>query len=203
VSVRSLEPARAVLLLTADGVYTFYSITPAPLPHNYPISNAIASKHYALPTPSMPPYPIYRRAGETIAVELCVDTAQSYTVQYLHNGTQQPPLTIPALPQPDYPLYQRTPIYPFAHNHLAGYLYDVRIVGNYQSGGMDIAIPNTHSGIITTVCIPLGDTTRLYSAYRNSSGEWKIIIRNPDGTELPNDTNIDTWLRVYVWSYYR
>jgi len=200
---RILEPARAVLLLTADGVYTFYSITPAPLEHNYPITNAIASKHYALPTPSMPPYPIYRRSGETIALELCVDTAQSYTVLYQHNGTQQPPLTIPALPQPDYPLYQRTPIYPFAHNHLAGYSYDVRIVGSYQAGGMDIAIPNTHSGIITTVCIPLGDTTRLYSAYRNSSGEWKIIIRNPDGTELPNDTNIDTWLRVYVWSYYR
>ena len=202
-SVRSLEPARAVLLLTADGVYTFYNITPTPLEHNYPITSAIASKHYALPTPSMPPYPIYRRAGETIAVELCVDTAQSYTIEWLHNGTQQPPLTIPSLPLPDYPLYQRTPIYPFAHNHLAGYLYDVRIVGRYQSGGMDIAIPSTHGGIITTVCIPLGDTTRLYSAYRNSNGEWKIIIRNPNGNELPNGTNIDTWLRVYVWSYYR
>ena len=202
-SVRSLEPARAVLLLTADGVYTFYNITPTPLEHNYPITSAIASKHYALPTPSMPPYPSYRRAGETIALELCVDTAQSYTIEWLHNGTQQPPLTIPSLPLPDYPLYQRTPIYPFAHNHLAGYLYDVRIVGNYQSGGMDIAIPSTHGGIITTVCIPLGDTTRLYSAYRNSNGEWKIIIRNPNGNELPNNTNIDTWLRVYVWSYYR
>ena len=202
-SVRSLEPARAVLLLTADGVYTFYNITPTPLEHNYPITSAIASKHYALPTPSMPPYPIYRRAGETIAVELCVDTAQSYTIEWLHNGTQQPPLTIPSLPLPDYPLYERTPIYPFAHNHLAGYLYDVRIVGRYQSGGMDIAIPSTHGGIITTVCIPLGDTTRLYSAYRNSNGEWKIIIRNPNGNELPNGTNIDTWLRVYVWSYYR
>jgi len=203
VSVRSLEPARAVLLLTADGVYTFYNITPTPLEHNYPTTNAIASKHYALPTPSMPPYPSYRRAGETIALELCVDTAQSYTVQYLHNGTQQPPLTIPSLPLPDYPLYQRTPIYPFAHNHLAGYLYDVRIVGSYQAGGMDIAIPSSHGGIITTVCIPLGDTTYLYSAYRNSNGEWKIIIRNPNGNELPNGTNIDTWLRVYVWSYYR
>jgi hypothetical protein len=200
---RILEPARAVLQLTADGVYIFTSITPAPLTHNYPISNAIASKHYALPTPTAPPYPSYRRSGETIAVELCVDTAQSYTVEWLHNGVSQPPITIPALPQPNYPLYQRTPIYPFAHNHLAGYLYDVRIVGAYQSGGMDIAIPNTHSGIITAVCIPLGNTTRLFSAYRNGSGEWKIIIRNPDGTELPNGTNVDTWVRVYVWSYYR
>jgi hypothetical protein len=151
----------------------------------------------------MPPYPSYRRAGETIAVELCVDTAQSYTIEWLHNGTQQPPLTIPSLPLPDYPLYQRTPIYPFAHNHLAGYLYDVRIVGNYQSGGMDIFIPVTHSGIITAVCIPLGDTTYLYSAYRNSSGEWKIIIRNSNGNELPNGTDIDTRVRVYIWSYYR
>jgi hypothetical protein len=82
-------------------------------------------------------------------------------------------------------------------------LYDVRIVGKYESGGMDIAIPNTHSGIITAVCIPLGDTTHLYSAYRNSNGEWKIIIRNPDGSELASDTDVDTWVRVYVWSYYR
>ena len=200
---RILEPARAVLLLTTDGVYTFTGITPAPLPHNYPITNAIASKHYALQTPTAPPYPSYRRAGETIALELCVDTAQSYTVQYQHNGTQQPPLTIQSLPQPNYPLYERTPIYPFAHNHLAGYLYDVRIVGRYQAGGRDIAIPSTHSGIITTVCIPLGGTNWLYSAYRNSSGEWKIIIRNPDGTELDTDTGVDTWVRVYVWSYYR
>ena len=200
---RILEPARAVLLLTADGVYTFTNITPTPLQHNYPITSAIASKHYALPTPTAPPYPSYRRSGEPIAVELCVDTAQSYTVQYQHNGITQSPITIPSLPQPNYPLYQRTPIYPFAHNHLAGYLYDVRIVGSYQAGGMDVFIPSTPSGIITTVCVPLGDTTLLYSAYRNSSGEWKIIIRNPDGNELPNGTNIDTWLRVYVWSYYR
>jgi len=200
---RILEPARAVLLLTTDGVYTFTGITPAPLPHNYPITSAIARKHYALPTPTAPPYPIYQRAGETIALELCVDTAHPYIIEYQHNGKEQPPLLIPSLPQPDYPLYQRTPIYPFAHNHLAGYLYDVRIVGRYQSGGMDVAIPNTHSGIITAVCIPLGDTTHLYSAYRNSAGEWKIIIRNPDGSELPSDTNVDTWVRVYVWSYYR
>ena len=200
---RILEPARAVLLLTTDGVYTFTNITPAPLPHNYPITSAIASKHYALPTPTAPPYPSYRRAGRTIAVELCVDTAQSYTVQYQHNGITQSPIIIPSLPQPDYPLYERTPIYPFAHNHLAGYSYDVRIVGSYQAGGMDIAIPSTHSGIITTVCIPLGDTTYLYSAYRNSSGEWKIIIRNPNGAELANGTDIDTRVRVYIWSYYR
>jgi len=200
---RILEPARAVLLLTTDGVYTFTGITPAPLAHNYPITSAIASKHYTLQIPTAPPYPSYRRAGEPIAVELCVDTAQSYTVQYQYNGTQQPPITIPALPQPNYPLYQRTPIYPFAHNHLAGYLYDVRIAGKYQSGGMDIAIPSTHSGIITAVCIPLGDKNHLYSAYRNSDGEWKIIIRNPDGSELANDTDVDTLVRVYVWSYYR
>jgi hypothetical protein len=132
-----------------------------------------------------------------------VDTALSYTIQWAHNGTPQPDVVIPALPQPEYPLYERTPIYPFAHNHLAGYLYDVRIAGKYQSGGMDVAIPNTHSGIITAVCIPLGDTTRLYSAYRNGSGEWKIIIRNPDGSELPDNTLVDTQLRVYVWSHYR
>jgi len=200
---RVLEPARAILLLTVDGVYTFTGITPSPLPHSYPISNAIVSKHYALPTPTTPPYPSYRRAGETIALELCVDTAESYTIEWLHNGVSQPPITVSALPQPSYPLYQRSPIYPFAHNHIAGYLYDVRIVGRYQPGGMDIAIPNTHSGIITTVCVPLGDTDKLYSAYRNSSGEWKILIRNPDGSELDSDTDIDTQLRVYVWSHYR
>ncbi len=200
---RILEPARAVLLLTADGVYTFTAITPAPLDHQYPITATLAPKHYALRIPTAPPYPSYRRAGEPIALELCVDTAQSYTIHWMHNGTEQPPLTIPALPQPNYLLYERTPIYPFAHNHLAGYSYDVRIVGSYQSGGMDIAIPSTHSGIITTVCIPLSDTTHLYSAYRNSNGEWKIIIRNPDGTELDSGTDIDTKVRVYVWSYYR
>jgi hypothetical protein len=200
---RSLEPARAILQLTADGVYTFTSITPTPLAHTYPITATIASKHYSLPIPNPPNYPSYRRDGSTIALELCVDTSQSYTVQWLYNGIPQSAITIPSLPMPNYPIYQRTPIYPFTHNHLAGYLYDVRIVGNYQSGGMDIAIPNTHNGIITTVCIPLSITDKLFSAYRNSSGEWKIIIRNPDGSELADGTNIDVMVRVYVWSYYR
>jgi hypothetical protein len=200
---RILEPARAILLLTVDGVYTFTGITPSPLPHNYPVRDAIASKHYALPTPSIPPYPTYRRAGRTIALELCVDTSKSYTIQWAHNGVLQPAITIPELPLPEYPLYQRSPIYPFTHNHIAGYLYDVRVVGSYQPGGLDVAVPSTHSGIITTVCVPLGDTDKLYSAYRNSDGEWKIMIRNSDGTELADGTNVDVWLRVYVWSHYR
>jgi len=199
---RILEPARAILFLQAQGTYTITNISPAPLPFTYNITHAIAPKHYSLPH-VYPPSVSYRRDDQLLALELLVDTGQSYTVYWQYNGLPQAPLVIPSLTNPSYPLYQRTPIYPFAHNHLAGYVYDVHIVGNYVRGGMDIAVPNTHSGIVTVVCVPLGDTQRLYSAYRAGDGVWRIIIRSANGQELADGTPIDTMVRVYIWSYYR
>jgi len=200
VLVQQPELARAILLLEQQGVYTFTSVSPAPAPFIYEITNYLAHKHYTLPT-NLPAS--YYRGNRTIAIEFMVDTSQSYTVQWLHNNQPQPPIVIPPLPYPPVITQQRTPIYPFAHNHLAGYLYDVRVLGSYQSGGMRVDVPTSTNGVITTVVVPLSETNYLFSAYRDSSGEWKIIIRNPNGTELPAGTPVDTWLRVYVWAHYR
>lgn len=200
VQVQQLELARAILLLGADGVYTITSISPAPAPFVYDVSNHIAYKHYALPE-NLPAS--YLRSGRTIAVEFLVDTSQSYTVSYQLNNIAQPPITVPALPYPSTLQQQRTPIYPFAHNHLAGYLYDVRVYGSYQSGGMPIVLPSTPAGVITTVVVPLDKSNYLFSTYRNSSNEWKIVIRNINGAELAPNTPVDVWLRVYVWAHYR
>ncbi len=161
------------------------------------------------PTASAPPAPVrpilaerifipqtdaqYLCKGNWIGWEWWINSAQNYTLHYTRNGVSSS-VQIPSLPE--YPVahaVQRV-ITPFTHGAQAGWLIELRLVGNYISGGVRIEDlpPGTHS---VQVLSPhpaqvLKRPDGFYLRYYNS-----------DGTEYTGI--LDERITIVAYSHYR